>query len=105
MPWLVLIISGLFEAVWAGALDKMDGQFRTLPFLVFLASLTVSMGGLAWALKEIPLGTGYAVWVGTGALATIAWAVFTGAETMSVVKALLLATLVGSIIGLRLIEN
>ncbi len=103
MAWVVLILSGLFEAVWATALSRSDGLTRLVPSVIFFAGLAVSMAGLAWALKEIPIGTGYAVWVGVGAGATVTWAMATGAEPVSVVRVLLLIGLIACIAGLKLV--
>ncbi|MGO3795533.1 MAG: DMT family transporter [Pauljensenia sp.] len=102
MDWIVLVVSGLFEAVWATALSRSEGLSRLVPSLVFLAGLVVSMAGLAWALREIPVGTGYAVWVGIGAATTAVWAMATGAEPVSVVRVLLLMGLVACVVGLKL---
>lgn len=66
MAWIVLVLSGLLETVWAIALDRSAGFSRPLPSLVFGVSLVASMAGLAYALRDIPVGTGYAVWVGIG---------------------------------------
>ncbi|WP_254873005.1 multidrug efflux SMR transporter [Schaalia sp. Marseille-Q2122] len=103
VAWVVLIGSGLFEAVWATALSKSEGFTRLVPSLVFLVGLIISMAGLAWALREIPVGTGYAVWVGVGAGATVAWAMVTGAETVSVVRVALLIGLIACIAGLKVV--
>ncbi|MFE9693188.1 DMT family transporter [Micromonospora sp. NPDC005806] len=70
MAWIVLVLSGLLETVWAVALDRSAGFSRPLPSLVFGGSLLASMAGLAFALRDIPVGTGYAVWVGIGAVGT-----------------------------------
>ncbi len=101
MAWIVLIASGLFEAVWATALSRSEGLTRLVPSLVFLAGGVVSVGGLAWALREIPVGTGYAVWVAVGAATTVVWAMATGAEPVSLVRAVLLLGIVGCVIGLK----
>lgn len=103
MAWIVLIGSGLFEAVWATALSKSEGFTRLWPSVIFLIGLFISMAGLAWALREIPVGTGYAVWVGVGAGATVMWAMLTGAEAVSVVRVALLLGLIGCIAGLKLV--
>lgn len=103
MAWIVLIGSGLFEAVWATALSKSEGFTRLWPSVIFLVGLFISMAGLAWALREIPVGTGYAVWVGVGAGATVMWAMLTGAETVSIVRVALLLGLIGCIAGLKLV--
>ena len=101
MSWLVLVASGVFEAVWATALGKSDGFSRPVPVVVFLVGIVLSMGGLAYAMRELPIGTSYAVWVGIGATLTAAYAMATGDEPVSTVKVLLLAGIVGCVIGLK----
>ena len=101
MAWIILIASGLFEAVWATALSRSEGLTRLVPSLVFLAGGVVSVGGLAWALREIPVGTGYAVWVAVGAATTVVWAMATGAEPVSLVRVVLLLGIVGCVIGIK----
>ena len=79
MAWIVLFLAGLFETVWALALKESDGFSKLGPTIVFLAALIVSMVLLAWALRDLPVGTGYAVWTGTGAVgAAIAGMVLLG---------------------------
>jgi len=101
MAWLILVASGAFEAVWAVALGKSEGFTRLWPTVVFLVALVISMGGLAWAMRELPLGTAYAVWVGIGATLTVIYAMVTGAESVSLLKILFLAMIVGGVIGLK----
>ena len=103
MAWLVLIVSGMFEAVWATALGKSEGFTKLWPTVVFGVTLVASMAGLAFAMREIPTGTAYAVWVGIGASLTVAYAMVTGAEAVSVVKVLLILGLVGCVVGLKLV--
>jgi quaternary ammonium compound-resistance protein SugE len=62
------------------------------------------MAGLAFAMRDLPVGTSYAVWVGIGAVLTVAYAMATGAESVSVVKVLLLAGIVGCVIGLKVLH-
>ncbi|WP_125776013.1 DMT family transporter [Antribacter gilvus] len=102
MSWIVLVVSGILEAVWATALGRTEGFTRLAPTLVFGVSLVASMAGLAYAMRDLPVGTAYAVWVGIGAALTVAYAMVTGTEPFSVVRLLLLAGLVGCIIGLKL---
>lgn len=104
MSWTILILSGGAEAVWATALGRSDGLSRLVPSIVFLVALLASMSGLAWAMKEIPTGTAYAVWVGIGASLTVLWAMLTGAEPASLVKILLILGLVGCVVGLKLVN-
>jgi quaternary ammonium compound-resistance protein SugE len=68
VTWVVLLIAGLFETAWALALKQSDGFAKPGPTAVFLVTLVVSMVLLAIALRELPVGTGYAVWTGTGAV-------------------------------------
>ena len=68
MAWVVLFIAGLFETIWALALKESDGFSKLGPTLVFLVGLIVSMVLLALALRDLPVGTGYAVWTGIGAV-------------------------------------
>jgi len=104
VAWLVLVLSGVLEAVWAVALGRSDGFSRLTPSLVFLAGLALSMGGLAYALRTLPVGTGYAVWVGVGASLTVAFGMASGAETVNAVKVLLLVGLVACVFGLKLVH-
>lgn len=103
MPWAVLIVSGMFEAVWATALGKSEGFSRPLPSLIFVAALIVSMGGLAYAMRDLPVGTSYAVWVGIGASLTVAYAMLFGTEPVSALKLVFLAMIVGGVVGLKTI--
>jgi quaternary ammonium compound-resistance protein SugE len=105
LSWIVLIAAGVLEAVWATALGKSEGFTKLVPTIVFGAGLLVSMAGLAFALREIPTGTGYAVWVGIGASLTVVYAMVTGAESVSVVKILLILGLVACIVGLKLVSD
>jgi len=105
MPWLVLLASAVLEAVWASALAASDGFSHLVPTLVFLVAGTLSMLGLAQAVRTIPIGTAYAVWTGIGAALTVAWAMTFGDEAFSVVKVLLLAGIVGAVIGLKVVGH
>ena len=104
MAWLVLVLSGVLEAVWATALDRSENFTRWAPSLVFVVALVLSMGGLAYAMRELPVGTSYAVWVGIGAVLTVAWAMATGAESVTALKVLFLAGIVGCVIGLKVVH-
>ncbi|CAM3581164.1 DMT family transporter [Nocardioides zeicaulis] len=104
MAWFVLVLSGVLEAVWATALGRSDGLTRPVPAVTFVVALGLSMTGLGYAMRTLPVGTSYAVWVGVGSVLTIVVAAATGAESISVAKALLLAGLVGCIVGLKLVH-
>jgi len=100
----VLVVSGVLEAVWATALGRSEGFTRLGPTVVFAVALVLSMSGLAYAMRELPTGTAYAVWVGIGASLTVGYAMATGAEPVSVLRVLLLAGIVVCVVGLRLID-
>ncbi len=102
MYWLVLVLSGVLEAVWATALGRTAGLTRLAPTVVFVLGLAGSMAGLAYAMRGLPIGTAYAVWVGIGAVLTAGYAMASGQEPVSAVRVLLLAGIVGCVIGLKL---
>ena len=102
MAWMILVVSGRLEAVWATALGKSEGLSKLGPSIVFVVALIASMVGLAWAMRTLPIGTSYAVWVGIGATLTVSYAMITGTEAVSLLKVLLLLGLVGCIVGLKI---
>lgn len=104
MAWIILIASGLLEAVWAAAMQASKGFRRWRPTVLFALAMIASMGGLAIAMLEIPTGTAYAVWVGVGAVATVLLQLARGKERMSLVRSLLLLLLVGCLVGLQLVS-
>jgi len=103
MSWVILILSGVLEAVWATALGKSAGFTKLWPSVVFGAGLVLSMAGLAFAMRDISTGTAYAVWVGIGAALTVGYAMVFGGEPASIVKVLLVLGIVGCVVGLKLV--
>lgn len=101
MSWLVLLVSGVLEAVWATALGRSEGFTRLVPSLTFAVSVVLSMVGLAFAMRGLPVGTAYAVWVGIGASFTVGYGMVTGAEPVSVTRVLLVAGIVVCVAGLK----
>lgn len=104
MAWIVLVLSGVLEAVWATALGKSAGFTRLGPSVVFAVAIVVSMAGLAYAMRTLPVGTAYAIWVGIGAALTVGYAMVTGTEAASLVKILLIAGIVVCVVGLKLVN-
>lgn len=105
MAWLALIAGGLFEVGFTTSLRFVDG-FRNGPWVAaFLVSVTLSMGLLEYAGRTIPLGTAYAIWAGIGAAGTAIVGIAWFGEPASVVRGLLLAGLVGCIVGLKLLKG
>lgn len=105
MSWIVLVVSGVLEAVWATALGKSEGFTKLVPSIVFGVGIVLSMAGLAWALRELPVGTAYAVWVGIGAALTVTYAMVTGEESASVLKVVLILGIVACVVGLKLVSD
>jgi quaternary ammonium compound-resistance protein SugE len=101
MEWIVLVLSGVLEAVWATALAASNNFRRLWPSVVFAVAVAASLAGLAFAMTAIPVGTAYAVWVGIGAVLTAAVAMATGAEKASLLKVVLLAGIIGCVAGLK----
>ncbi|MGH3366854.1 MAG: DMT family transporter [Nocardioidaceae bacterium] len=104
MSWLVLVLSGVLEAVWATALGKSAGFTRRLPSAVFALALAAGMAGLAFAMRELPVGTSYAVWVGIGAVLTVAYGMVEGAEAVTVAKLVLVTGIVVCVVGLKVLH-
>lgn len=101
-PWLSLGIAGLFEVVWAVGLKYTDGFSRLWPSLLTLGAMAVSLYFLALALRTIPLGTGYAVWTGIGAVGTAILGMILFNESAAIVRLFCIALIIGGIAGLRL---
>ncbi|WP_024802477.1 multidrug efflux SMR transporter [Nocardia sp. BMG51109] len=102
MSWIVLVVSGVLEAVWATALGKSEGFSKWPPAVVFAVALAGSMAGLAYAMRDLPVGTAYAVWVGIGAVLTVVYAMVTGQEPLTLLKVVFLVMIVGGVVGLKL---
>jgi quaternary ammonium compound-resistance protein SugE len=105
MPWIVLFASAALEAVWATALGASEGFTVLLPTVVFAVALVASMGSLAYVAKHIPISTAYAVWAGSGAALTVAYAMLTGGEAVTVLRVVFLIGIVGSVVGLKLLKR
>ena len=102
MAWFYLILGGLFEIGFTTSLRFVDG-FRNWPWTIaFLVSVTISMALLELAARTIPMGTAYAVWGGIGALGTVVVGILWFDEPATLVRALLILTIVAAIAGLRL---
>ncbi len=104
MVWLVLVLSGVMESVWATALGRSEGFSRPLPSAIFIVALVLSMAGLGFAMRGIPVPTAYAVWVSIGVMGTALYAIFFDGYPASALKIALLFVLVGSVIGLKLTD-
>jgi quaternary ammonium compound-resistance protein SugE len=102
MSWAILVVSGILETIWAVALAKSAGFTRPVPSAVFGVALLLSMAGLGYALREIPVGTGYAIWVGIGAAGTALVGMLVLDEPATLARLLCLLLVVAGVIGLKL---
>ncbi len=102
MAWIVLVLSGLLETAWAVSLDRSQGFTRPVPSVIFLVTVIGSMLGLGYALREIPVGTGYAVWVGIGAVGTATVGMLALGESTSLPRLLCLLLVVAGVVGLKI---
>ncbi|HVY42632.1 MAG TPA: multidrug efflux SMR transporter [Hyphomicrobiaceae bacterium] len=102
MAWLLLVLAGAFEVGFTTSLKYAQGFTRLWPTLAFAVCVVLSMVLLERAQQTIPLGTAYAVWTGIGAAGTVVVGAMLFAEPLSALRILFLATLIGSIIGLKL---
>src|SRR5690606_34884334 len=102
MNWFILFIAGLFEVGWAIGLKYTEGFTRLWPTLGTLVALVISMGLLGVAMKSLPVGTAYAVWVGIGAVGTAILGIVLFGEAANLGRLISLALIVAGIIGLKL---
>ncbi len=103
MSWLILILSGALEAVWAAALHRSNGFRKPVASAIFLVTVVASTAGLAFAMQSIPTGTAYAVWVGVGVVLTAAYAMITKVERPTAARLLLLAGIGACVVGLKVV--
>ncbi|WP_454041361.1 DMT family transporter [Cellulosimicrobium sp. Marseille-Q8652] len=102
LAWIVLILSGMLEAGWALSLKASEGLSRLWPSVSFVVLLVLSMVGLSYALKTLPVGVAYGVWVGIGAALTAVLAVVLFDEPVTALKVVSLVLIVAGVVGLNL---
>lgn len=103
MSWILLLVAGLFEVAWAIGLKYTEGFSRPLPTLLTLGAMGVSVLLLAMAVKQLPLGTAYAVWTGIGAVGTVLMGIWLFNEPATLARVLCLLLIISGILGLKLI--
>jgi quaternary ammonium compound-resistance protein SugE len=104
MAWFILIIAGLFEVCWAIGLKKSDG-FSHIGWTVFtVVTLIISMGMLAHALKDLPVGTAYAVWTGIGAVGTAVMGMILFNESTEMLRLVFILLIISGIVGLKFVS-
>jgi len=102
MTWIILVLAGLFEVVWAVGLKYTHGFTRLVPSLITLAGMIISFWLLSLAMKSLPLGTAYAVWVGIGALGAFVAGIVLFGESMSAMRVISVLLIAAGLIGLKL---
>ncbi|SFN39301.1 quaternary ammonium compound efflux SMR transporter SugE [Xenorhabdus japonica] len=102
MSWLILLIAGLLEVVWAVGLKYTQGFSRLVPSVITISAMAASVGLLAYAMKSLPTGTAYAVWTGIGAVGTAIFGIMVLGESANFARVLSLSLIVIGIIGLKL---
>ena len=101
MSWIILFFAGLFEVGWAVGLKYTDGFTRPLPTVLTVGALVVSLGLLGLAMKELPLGTAYAIWTGVGAVGTVIAGIILFGESMALIRLLSVALIITGLVGLK----
>lgn len=102
MAWFLLIVAGLFEVGWAIGLKYTEGFTRLWPSLGTAAAMLVSLGLLGLAMKSLPVGTAYAVWVGVGAVGTVIRGVVLFGEPMGTLRVVSMLLIIAGLVGLKL---
>lgn len=102
MSWIVLLIAGLLEVVWAIGLKYTHGFTRLTASIITIAAMIVSIAMLSWAMRTLPVGTAYAVWTGIGAVGAAITGILLLGESASPARLLSLGLIVAGIIGLKL---
>jgi len=102
MNWFILFVAGLFEIGWAVGLKYTEGFSRLWPTVGTVLSMIISLGLLGIAMKSLPVGTAYAVWVGVGAVGTAILGIVLLGESASLMRLLSLGLIIAGIVGLKL---
>ncbi|CRM11003.1 Quaternary ammonium compound-resistance protein SugE [Pseudomonas sp. 31 E 6] len=102
MSWIILFFAGLFEVGWAVGLKYTDGFSKPLPTALTIVAMAVSLGLLGLAVKELPLGTAYAVWTGVGAVGTVIAGIALFGESMALFRLASVALIICGLIGLKI---
>ena len=101
MPWIILFFAGLFEVGWAVGLKYTDGFSRPLPTALTVGAMIISLGLLGLAMKELPLGTAYAIWTGVGAVGTVIAGIILFGESMALMRLASVALIIIGLVGLK----
>ena len=101
MSWIILFFAGLFEVGWAVGLKYTDGFSKPIPTVLTVGAMVISLGLLGLAMKELPLGTAYAIWTGVGAVGTVIAVIILFGESMALVRLVSVALIICGLVGLK----
>ena len=102
MPWILLVLAGLFEVGWAIGLKYTDGFTKPLPTIGTVAAMAISLGLLGIAMKSLPVGTAYAIWVGVGAVGTVILGIVLFNEPTNPLRLISVGLIIAGLVGLKL---
>jgi len=102
MPWIILVLAGLFEVGWAIGLKYTDGFTKLWPTVGTVAAMAISLGLLGIAMKSLPVGTAYAIWVGVGAVGTVILGIVLFQEPMNPLRLASVGLIIAGLVGLKL---
>ncbi len=105
MPWIYLVVAGLFECGWAIGMKYSVGFTKLIPSVLTLSAMAISLGLLSVAMKKIPVGTAYAVWTGVGAIGVATMGIILFGESREVLRIVCLLCIVSGIIGLKYLST
>jgi len=101
MSWIILFIAGLFEIAWAIGLKYTEGFTKIIPSILTISAMIISMGLLSFSLKQLPVGTAYAVWTGIGAVGTAILGIILFGESKELIRIFFIFLIVIGIVGLK----
>lgn len=104
MPWVYLLIAGLFETVWAVGLKHSHGFTKLTPSLIVVVAMALSVWLLAIAMKSIPLGTAYAIWTGIGTIGAVIYGIMFWNEPLTALRVVFILMIISGLIGLKLVS-
>ena len=105
MSWIILFLAGLFEIAWAIGLKYSEGFTKLTPSIITIITMFISFYLLSLALKSLPLGTAYAVWVGIGTVGTVIAGIMLFGESMSLIRVMSILFILIGIVGLKFTTN
>lgn len=104
MAWIYLLGAGIFEMVWVVAMKYVEGFTKIVPSVIMVVGMVFSVGLLGLAVKTIPLGTGYAIWTGIGAVGAVTYGMIFFGEPVTALRLTFVAMIIVGLVGLKLVS-